>query len=659
VRVTTAAGCFRSLLSKRWVNGLRHLAYSTHGWGLDAVGDLARLMRLPGTINAKQDVPPVAAELLTAAGPRYDPEELTEFIDGWSDAPSTALIALPPEPQAQPAFTLDADAEPPADKLAALLRNPQAQASWDHNREDFADQSPSPYDLSLASMAMAAEDHQWSDQAVVDLMIACRRRNHHPPKLRVDYFNRTLMKARLSGGDDHTDDAGSGGMLAEIEDRGLIPVLADAVEDEHFFAHDDGGVVYRFTGGRYVDAARWLPGEVREMLEAGEATKKWRANTPRELGSYLAAAAPKLWDSPPVNVINVQNGLLNVATGELLPHDAEHRSKVQLPITYDPQAECPNIDQFVLDTFPEDAVDVAYQMIALVMIPDMSVQKAVLLVGPGGNGKSIWLGLMQAFLGVENYSTVPLQRLEAERFSASRLDGMLANICADLPATDLKGSSVFKGITGGDRITAERKYHDSYDLQPYCKLLFSANTPPRTPDASEAFFDRWIVIPFERNFRGEVDEVPSRVLNARLRTPQELSGLLNRALVALQQLRANGISEPLSLLAAKERFRAATDPVSVWVDRTTLLVPGAYTPKAQLLEQYNADAINDGRPTISANAFGRCLRRNRPTLKDGQRRLGGRVVDVWLDLTVRSHLSGLSGESDESLIGSDPTGYTP
>jgi phage/plasmid-associated DNA primase len=38
---------------------------------------------------------------------------------------------------------------------------------------------------------------------------------------------------------------------------------------------------------------------------------------------------------------------------------------------------------------------------------------------------------------------------------------MLANICADLPATDLKGFSVFKCITGGDRITAERKYHDS------------------------------------------------------------------------------------------------------------------------------------------------------------------------------------------------------
>lgn len=62
-----------------------------------------------------------------------------------------------------------------------------------------------------------------------------------------------------------------------------------------------------------------------------------------------------------------------------------------------------------------------------------------------------------------------LQRLESDRFLSSSLDGKLANICADLPASELKGSSAFKSITGGDRITAERKYHDSYDMQPYCK----------------------------------------------------------------------------------------------------------------------------------------------------------------------------------------------
>jgi hypothetical protein len=87
------------------------------------------------------------------------------------------------------------------------------------------------------------------------------------------------------------------------------------------------------------------------------------------------------------------------------------------------------------------------------------------------------------------------------------------------------------------------------------------------------------VVPFERSFRGEVHEISSRVLNARLQTPQELSGLLNRALAALPRLRANGVSEPLSCLTAREAFRAATDPVSVWVDQKTMSVPGGYIPR--------------------------------------------------------------------------------
>jgi len=49
----------------------------------------------------------------------------------------------------------------------------------------------------------------------------------------------------------------------------------------------------------------------------------------------------------------------------------------------------------------------------------------------------------------------------------------LANVCPDLPAADLAGTSVFKAITGGDRLTGERKYHDPFEFTPYARLIFS------------------------------------------------------------------------------------------------------------------------------------------------------------------------------------------
>ncbi len=342
--------------------------------------------------------------------------------------------------------------------------------------------------------------------------------------------------------------------------------------------------------------------------------------------------APQLWNRPPTDMLNLRNGLLDLKTRELRPHSPRYLSTVQLPIEFDPAARCPEIDQFVQQTFPEDAVEVASQLVAYVMTPDISLQKAVLLVGSGGNGKSVYLRLLEEFLGSENYSTVSLQRLEGERFSSSRLQGKLANICKDLPASDLKGSSVFKSITGGDRMTVERKYHDSYDLQPFVKLIFSANSPPSTPDASDAFFDRWIVIPFLRSFRGEVTEIPSPVLAAKLHAPRELSGLLNRALDALDHIRHHGLSEPLSLVQAKQEFRATTDPLAVWITQATMSVSGAYIPKRRLLEEYNVEAARQGYPRMTANAFGRALRRLLPGLRDAQRVVAGRTVEVWLDI---------------------------
>ena len=127
-----------------------------------------------------------------------------------------------------------------------------------------------------------------------------------------------------------------------------------------------------------------------------------------------------------------------------------------------------------------------------------------------------------------------LQRLEADRFSAARLYGKLANICPDLPGERLESSAMFKAITGCDRITAEVKYRDSFEFAPFARLLFSANRLPASSDASQAFFDRWLIVPFQNRFRQTRREIPRRMLEWRLCSPTELSGALNKALDGLR-----------------------------------------------------------------------------------------------------------------------------
>ena len=73
--------------------------------------------------------------------------------------------------------------------------NPKAKASWDRKRSDLQDQSASAYDMSLAMYAAQAN---WTDQEIVDLLIASRRKHGDDLKLRLDYFERTLAKVRES-----------------------------------------------------------------------------------------------------------------------------------------------------------------------------------------------------------------------------------------------------------------------------------------------------------------------------------------------------------------------------------------------------------------------------------------------------------------------------
>jgi len=64
-----------SLLSAAWQRLLLATA-AAHGYTIDAVGDLARVLRVAGTVNVKDPAAPVPVQLLDGDGPRCNPEDL-------------------------------------------------------------------------------------------------------------------------------------------------------------------------------------------------------------------------------------------------------------------------------------------------------------------------------------------------------------------------------------------------------------------------------------------------------------------------------------------------------------------------------------------------------------------------------------------------------
>jgi hypothetical protein len=155
-----------------------------HGATIDATHDLARVLRVAGTVNHKYGRTVVIER---ADGPRWNPLEFAELV---GDAPvvgdpRVVVVAAPVPPCA----------EFPVAKFEALLAwDPRFRQAWHHERSDFVDQSLSTYDCALASRA--ARDG-WSDAELFALLVAHRQRFGGTEKLaRPDYLARTITRAR-------------------------------------------------------------------------------------------------------------------------------------------------------------------------------------------------------------------------------------------------------------------------------------------------------------------------------------------------------------------------------------------------------------------------------------------------------------------------------
>ncbi len=193
--------------------------------------------------------------------------------------------------------------------------------------------------------------------------------------------------------------------------------IAQEILRQHHFAKDAGGRLYVFQNGVYVPRGDdSLRAEVKQVYERRDRLSSWSSHRANEVVKFVGVDAPELWERPPAGVVNLKNGLLQVSGRVLSPHNPKHLSPVQIPVAFDRDAKCPQWKRFIGEVFPADALDLAWEIAGYLLTPDTSIQKAFLLMGGGGNGKSTFLAGLRAFLGENNVATATLQELVHDRF---------------------------------------------------------------------------------------------------------------------------------------------------------------------------------------------------------------------------------------------------
>ena len=309
--------------------------------------------------------------------------------------------------------------------------------------------------------------------------------------------------------------------------------------------------------------------------------------------------------NPPELLINCQNGLLDVLSGTLKPHSPTYMSSIQLPITWNPDAQCERLDQFLHEVFPPDCIDLAEEIVGYLMIPDIRFKKFFILLGPGNNGKSVFLSLVKSLLGVWNCAEIALQDFSQNHFAASGLEDKLINVFDDLSSEALKMTGLIKMLTGSQdgTIVIEKKHRSRYRVRLSARMIFSANEMPRAFDHSPAWYERLIIIPFRNTFSDRKKNI-DRELLSKITSTVGLQRLFFRGVMGAQRLyKRGGFDIPGSVEEQLRIYKLKNDTVMAFVSECCTLGSGEQIRRTELYRRYGEYCEESGVHHVSRRNF--------------------------------------------------------
>lgn len=474
------------------------------------------------------------------------------------------------------------DAEFPEKKFQALCENNQRfKDTFEHNREDLEDQSLSTYDQSLVNTASKAG---WKDSELAGLIIHHRQAHgdHNDVKkgYRRDYLERTIGKARES---------------KKTTSLKRFP-LTDAGNSERFIDQHGGDVCYSHEFGKWlgwngkcwvvdtegkimtlaIRTARSVFDDLKYTSDTAEQKRiashaihsqnKGRLTAMLEVAQHMRSVSTKDLDSDPWK-LNVENGTIDLRTGELSPHKREDLITKLVETEYDPEAVCPTWDRFLDDIMGENQGLISFlqKVVGYALTGDCSEQCFFIFHGSGSNGKSTFIETIHALL--KGYS----QKAEMRSFLVRNNEGAnndLASLCGARFVSAIEtgrgkylNESLIKELTGGDTITARFLYREYFQFTPTFKIFLAVNTKPEVNGSDHGIWRRIKLVPF--GVRIEKEDIDKN-LPQKLR--RELPGVLAWAVHGCREWQKHGLREPAEVCEATESYRQEMDHLEIFLD---------------------------------------------------------------------------------------------
>jgi len=296
--------------------------------------------------------------------------------------------------------------------------------------------------------------------------------------------------------------------------------------------------------------------------------------------------------TPEVNnntvLINLQNGTFEISPQgtKIRPFDRSDFLTYQLPFEYNPNAKAPIFEAYLNKVLPDiERQKVLAEYLGYVFVKHgskaLKEEKALVLYGTGANGKSVFFEIVNALLGVENVSSYSLQSLTNENgYFRAKLANKLVNYASEINGN--LEASIFKQLVSGEPVEARLPYGQPFNLKQYAKLIFNCNELPKDVEHTNAYFRRFLIIPFDVTIQPHEQD---KQLHIKI-IENELSGVFNWVLDGLNRLlEQKRFSECEAAKKAVEQYKIESDSVQMFLNEYDYSV--SVTNETPLKEVFN------------------------------------------------------------------------
>ncbi len=306
-------------------------------------------------------------------------------------------------------------------------------------------------------------------------------------------------------------------------------------------------------------------------------------------------------------LLNTPTGTVDLATGELRPHDrSELHSKIT-GVRMDRRCPTPRWQAFLATVLPDPEVRAFVQRAAgYSATGDVSEHVFFLLHGSGANGKTTFLNVMQRVLGDYADQAAPdlllAKRHESHPTEVAELVGKRFVSATEARTGRRLDDALTKRITGGDPLRGRFMRQDFFTFDPTHKLWLAVNSLPRVDDAGDAMWRRIRRIPFEV-------QVPPGQREANLDkklVAEEGPGILNWVVEGAAAWTAGGLHTPLKVELSTEEYRLDEDHLGQFFE-DRLVFDVHFTASSSGLraeyEEWSREAGIDERRLATANVL--------------------------------------------------------